>query len=304
MRKKTNKAVVTGGAGFIGSHIVDELISRGFEVHIIDNLSGGNVDNINSRAELHTCDIRDLSAITPIISGSQYVFHEAALPRVQFSIENPIDTHNTNVNGTLNVLIASHNGGVKKVVYAASSSAYGDQVTMPLHEDMSASPLSPYGLQKHIGELKCRVWSKVYGLPTISLRYFNVYGPRASHTGAYALVIAKFLRQRSEDEPMTITGDGEQTRDYTHVRDVVRANILAATNMHIGNGEVINIGAGDSATVNRIAELIGGDTKHIPPRLEPKHTLADNLRAKNMIGWEPRITLEEGIEELKSLYNL
>ena len=304
MRNRSKKVVVTGGAGFIGSHIVDELVTQGFDVHVIDNLSGGNDENVNPKATLHVTDIRNYDIIASIIEGAKYVFHEAALPRVQFSIENPMETQSVNVDGTLAVLRAAANGDVEKLIYAASSSVYGNQNSMPLTEDMNAKPLSPYGFQKYIGEHICRVWSEVYALPTVSLRYFNVYGPRASHEGAYALVIAKFLKQRSEGGPMTITGDGEQTRDFTHVRDVVKANLLAAMSYTIGGGEVINIGAGNSATVNKIAELIGGETEYIPPRFEPKHTLADNSRARDLLGWNPRVTLEEGIEELKQLYDL
>jgi UDP-glucose 4-epimerase len=172
---------------------------------------------------------------------------------------------------------------------------------MPLIESMEARPKSPYGLQKYVGELYARLWSEVYGLPTVSLRYFNVYGPGASDEGAYALVIARFLKQRRAGEPMTITGDGSQTRDFTHVRDVVRANLLAAQSNTVGTGEVINIGAGRNASVNRIAELIGGPTVFVPARLEPHDTLADNQKAKKLLGWQPEVPLEEGIAELKQL---
>ena len=174
---------------------------------------------------------------------------------------------------------------------------------MPLLETMPAHPISPYGLQKYVGELYCRMFSEVYNLPTVCLRYFNVYGPGASSEGAYALVIAKFLKQRQEGTPMTITGDGTQTRDYTHVRDVVRANMLAADSS-AGKGEVINIGAGKNASVNKIAELIGGPSVHIEPRMEPHDTLADNSLAKKLLGWTPQVSLEDGIAELKKLANL
>jgi UDP-glucose 4-epimerase len=169
---------------------------------------------------------------------------------------------------------------------------------------MAANPKSPYGLQKYAGELYCRLWSEVYNLPTVSLRYFNVYGPGASDEGAYALVIARFLKQRRAGEPMTITGDGTQTRDFTHVRDVVRANMLAAESPNVGKGEVINIGAGKNASVNRVAELIGGPTITVAPRLEPHDTLADHTLATQLLGWEPTVRLEDGIGELKQLNNL
>ena len=294
------KAIVTGGAGFIGSHLVSELVTRGFDVHVIDDYSGGKrEDRINPKAKYHELDIRDYDKISPVIAGASYVFHEAALPRVQFSIEHPQETFSVNVDGLVSVLRASHEGGVKRLVYAASSSAYGDQTKMPLSEDLPAQPKSPYGLQKYIGELSCRVWSEVYGLSTVSLRYFNVYGPNFDPNGPYALVIGKFLLQKSKGEPLTITGDGTHTRDFTNVRDVVRANILAMESDKVGRGEVINIGAGRNASINEVAEMIGGPVVHVEPRLEPAHTLADTTRAKQLLGWEPTVTLEDGIAELK-----
>lgn len=298
------KAIVTGGAGFIGFHLVRELLGRGYEVYVVDNYAGGKrEDRHDSRATYHDLDIRSLE-LKSICAGADYVFHLAALPRVQYSIDHPHDTHDVNITGTLRVLLAAKEAGVKKVVYSASSSAYGNQEQMPLVETMPANPLSPYGLQKHVGELYCKVFSEVYGLPTVSLRYFNVYGPGFDPEGAYALVIGKFLKQRKENQPMTITGDGEQTRDFTHVRDVVRANLLAAESALVGKGEVINIGAGNNATVNRIAEMIGGPVEHIEPRLEPRHTLADNSKAKELLGWIPEIALEKGIAELKKEWEL
>jgi UDP-glucose 4-epimerase len=292
------RAVVTGGAGFIGSHIADALLKEGYAVHIIDNLSGGKRERVPVGATLHEVDIRNLEAITPIIAGAEVLFHLAALPRVQYSIEHPVETHEVNVNGTLNVLLAARDGNVGRVVYSASSSAYGNQSILPLEETMLPNPLSPYGLQKYIGEQYVRVFAEVYGLPTVALRYFNVYGPRLDPDGAYALVIGKFLKQRAEGKSMTITGDGEQTRDFTHVRDVVRANLLAATSASVGRGEVMNIGAGKNASINRIAELIGGAVEHIPARLEPKDTLADHSLATRLIGWSPEVSLEKGISEL------
>jgi UDP-glucose 4-epimerase len=292
------KVVVTGGAGFIGSTLADALIGEGFEVHIIDDLSQGKKENIHPKAVFHQADIRDLAAIKPIVAGSEYVFHCAALARVQFSIEHPIEAHDVNVNGTQNVLIASAEGKVKKLIYSASSSVYGDSEVMPTPEDAKPNPKSPYGLHKYVGEVYAKTWTVVYGLPTVSLRYFNVYGARQSAEGAYALVIARFLKQKSEGKPLTITGDGEQTRDFTHVRDVVRANILAATKDTVGKGESINIGSGKSYSVNQIAAFIGGPVEHVPARLEPKHTLADNSLAKKLLGWTPQENLEEAIKEL------
>lgn len=294
-----NIAVVTGGAGFIGSHLTRALLEDGYEVRIVDNLSGGKRENVPGNARFFKQDVNDTGALASIMAGAASVFHLAALPRVQYSIERPIETNRANVDGTVSTLNAARDAGVKRLIYAASSSAYGDQAIMPLVEDLPANPKSPYGLQKYIGELYCRVFSEVYGLPTVCLRYFNVYGPGASAEGAYALVIAKFLRQRALGKPMTITGDGTQTRDFTHVHDVVRANMLAATSSRVGKGEVINIGAGKNVSVARVAELIGGPTEHVPPRLEPHDTRADNARAKELLDWEPRVSLEEGIAELK-----
>jgi len=294
------KIVITGGAGFIGSHLASAFLERGDDVHVIDNYAGGKrEDRVYKGVTYHELDIREYEKIAPVIAGADYVFHEAALPRVQFSIENPELTFSVNAGGTISVLRAAHEGKVKRFIYAASSSAYGDQPTLPLVETMSAQPKSPYGLQKYIGELSCRVWSEVYGLPTVSLRYFNVYGPKFDPDGAYALVIGKFLKQRMAGEPMTITGDGTQTRDFTHVRDVVRANILAAESEKVGKGEVINIGAGRNVSVNDLATMIGGESVHIEPRLEPHDTRADNTKAKELLGWVPEVRLEEGIAELK-----
>lgn len=298
------KVVVTGGAGFIGSHIVDAALERGFDVHIIDNMSGGKKERINKNAHFHKLDIRDLKDIRPIIDGATYVFHTAAVPRVPYSIENPIETHDHNINGTLNVLVAAKEGGVKKVIYSASSSAYGDQEKMPLVETMEIGPKSPYGLHKYVGEVKCKVWSEVYGLPTVSLRYFNVYGSRLDPEGAYALVIGKFLKQASEGKPLTITGDGTQTRDFTHVRDVVEANFLAAESDKVGKGEVFNIGFGKRTSINELAKLIGGNITYIEARLEPHDTEADNKKAYKILGWKPKVVLEEGIAELKKEWKL
>jgi UDP-glucose 4-epimerase len=286
----SKKAVVTGGEGFIGTHLIEALRGEGYEAVSVDIKSGG--------------DIRDTQKLTEIFKGASYVFHTAALPRVQYSIEHPQETSDANIEGTLSVLVAARDAGVSRVVYSASSSAYGDQKIMPLQEGMPANPISPYALQKHVGELYCRLFAEVYGLSTVSLRYFNVYGPGADPSGAYALAIAKFLKQRQENTPITITGDGTQTRDFTHVKDVVRANILAATSEKAGKGEVLNIGAGRGVSMNEIAQLIGGPVEHIAPRLEPHDTLANNSLARERLGWQPTVTIDEGIAELKILAGL
>jgi len=293
-----NKMVVVGGAGFIGSNIVEALVGRGDDVHVIDNLVGGRREHVDSRATLHELDMRDGAAIAPIIAGADTVFHLAALPRVQYSIEHPEETNDANIGGFVSVLKAAVDGGVRRVVYSASSSAYGDQEIMPLVETMPAHPLSPYGLQKYVGELYAQLFSEVYGIETVSLRYFNVYGKNQDPEGAYALVIGKFLKQKAEGAPLTITGDGEQTRDFTHVSDVVRANVLASESERVGKGEVMNIGAGNNCSINRLAELIGGPVEYVEARLEPKHTRADTSRAHALLGWVPKVQLEEGVQQL------
>ncbi|OGF28192.1 hypothetical protein A2477_04065 [Candidatus Falkowbacteria bacterium RIFOXYC2_FULL_47_12] len=292
------KILVTGGAGFIGSNLVDALIERGDEVIILDNLSTGKRENLNGQATFVEADLRDLEKIKPHFAGVDYVFHEAALARVQPSIEDPVTYNDTNVNGTLNVLVAAKDAGVKKVIYAASSSAYGDQKKMPLTEDLPANPLSPYGLQKYIGEEYCRLFSCVYKLPTVCLRYFNVYGPRMVLEGAYASVIGIFGHLRQQGKPLTIVGDGEQLRTYTYVKDIVRANLLAAAS-DISDGRAINAGQSSEYSVNQIAALIGGPTVNIPPRLEPRRNLCDNSLAKTLLGWEPEMELDRWIPEYK-----
>lgn len=293
------KIIVTGGAGFIGSHIVDALVKEGHEVHIVDNMSAGKEENINPKAVMHKVDIRDGEALLPTFAGATYVFHEAAVPQVQYSIDHPFITNDTNVNGTLSVLEACRLNKVKRIIFASSCSVYGDQDTLPIVESMVPSPLSPYALHKHIGEGYMRLYAQIYGLETVCLRYFNVYGPRQSVDGSYPLVIARFLDLKKKGQKLLIVGTGENTRDYVNVADVARANLLAMKSEIVGKGEVINIGTGYQASVNKIAELVGGEVEHIAPRLEPKSLQAGILRAKELLDWEPMVTLEEGIKELK-----
>lgn len=291
--------LVTGGAGFIGSHIVDALIEAGHEVRIIDNFSTGKRENLNARAELFERDITDMESIRPVFDGVDGVFHVAALPRIPLSIAEPQKTNAVHVTGTLNVLVAARDAKVRRVVYSASSSAYGNQEHMPVVETMRPMPANPYGLQKFVGEQYMEVFHKVYGLETVSLRYFNVYGPRMADTGAYVSVMSTFLRQRAAGQPLTITGDGEQTRDFTHVSDVVQANVLAMNSPKSGKGEVINAGAGGSITINALAALFGGPVAHIDPRPgEIRHSQADTARARELLGWEPKIALKDGVAEL------
>lgn len=297
------KYIVTGGAGFIGSNLVDSLIDGGHEVIVIDNLSTGKEENLNSKADIFTCDIShkdcSVNVMKNIMKEADTVFHLAALARVQPSIEKPHEFNKTNVNGTLNVLIAAKEAGVRRVVYSASSSAYGDATIFPTPENHPTDPLSPYGLQKLIGEQYCRVFYHCYGLETVSLRYFNVFGERQSLDGAYKLVMGIFADQRLKGKPLTITGDGEQRRDFTYVGDVVKANILASTSSLVGKGESINIGNGNNRSVNQIAELIGGPREYIEKRLEPQQTLADNTKAKKLLNWEPTVCVEEWIPKYK-----
>src|SRR3989338_4495639 len=298
-KQNESKVVVTGGAGFIGSHLANTLAEVGYDVHVVDSLVSGKRERLLKNIQLHMIDVRDMAACADIFSKADTVFHLAALPRVQYSIENPLETNDVNIGGTVSVLEAAARAGVRRVVYSASSSAYGDQETLPLHEDMPVRPKSPYGVQKYIGEVYCKTYGEMYGIETVSLRYFNVYGPGFGLGGEYPFVIENFLKQRAEGKPMTITGDGKQTRDFIHVRDVVRANILAMQSGTVGAGEVLNIGAGNETSVNRIAELIGGEMTYIEPRIEPRRTHADNTRAEKLLGWKPMVLLEEGIAELE-----
>lgn len=299
MKQEKKIAVVTGGAGFIGGHLAEALVAHGYDVRVVDNLAAGKRERVPAEAAFHQVNVQDTEALTTIFSGAWYVFHLAALPRVQFTLDYPHHAHDANVNGTFSVLRAARDAGVRRVILSSTSAIYGDRDESPLHEGLDARPKSPYALHKLVGELYARLFSTVYDLPTVSLRYFNVYGPGDDPNGPYALVITKFMDKRSRGEVLTITGDGTQTRDFVHVRDVVRANLLAAESPNVGNGEALNIGSGESASVNRIAEIIGGPVAYIEARLEPHDTLADSTLAKEILGWEPTISLEDGIAELK-----
>ena len=298
-----SKLIVTGGAGFIGSHLTDELIKMGNEVVVVDNLMLGKKEFINPKAKFAKVDIRNFKKLKKIFNGAEAVFHLAADPRLPLSIEDPIGTHEINVTGTLNVLIAAKEAGVKKVIFSSSCAVYGDQ-EIPIAETSIAKPLSPYGLHKLIGEEYCRVFSDLYKINTVSLRYFNVFGPRKLSTGSYPMVIPVFLEQRKNNQSLTIAGDGKNTRDYIHVKDVVRANILAWQSQ-LSKGEVLNIGSGKQASVNQIASLIGGEVTYLPPRAgEMKYIEANNTKARELLGWEPTVTLEEGVAELKKEWGI
>lgn len=296
--------LIVGGAGFIGSHIAEALIKKGEKVRVLDNLSTGRRENVPHEAEFFQADIRNPKKIAPAFEGADGVFLTAALPRVQFSVENPIETNDVNITGCLNVILACREAKVKRLVYSASSSAYGNADTMPLDEEMKPRPMSPYGLQKYVGEEYAKLASMFWGVETVSLRYFNVYGPRMASEGAYVTVLAIFARQKMAGEPLTITGDGTQTRDFTYIDDVVRANILAMESAQVGKGEVMNIGNGDNHSVNEVAKLVGGPVHHIAPRVEPHDTRADVSRARTIIGWKPEVSFLEGFKRTMKWYGL
>jgi len=294
------KVAVVGGAGFIGSNLVDTLIQRGDDVVVVDNLSTGYRDNVNPAADLREIDIRvDSERLTSALHGREVVFLTAALPRIQRSIEDPVGTHEVNVTGTLRVLKAAVDAGVRRVIYSSSSSVYGDQPVLPLTEDMPTTPLHPYACQKLMGEIYARNFHHTYGLETVCLRYFNVYGPRQAIEGAYCLVIGIFMNQRRAGQPLTVHGDGQQTRDFTWVGDVVRANINAAQSDRVGAGEAINIGAGNEVSIARIAELIGGPVVHTPPRgFDERYKRAGIVRAHELLDWTPEVQVDEGMRRL------
>lgn len=297
------KFIVTGGAGFIGSHLTDRLIKEGHQVRVIDDLSLGKEEFVNEQAEFFQYDIGNLEAIKPVFKGMDGVFHLAADPRLPISIERPAETHRINVTGTLNVLISAQEAGVKKIVFSSSAAVYGGENKMPLSEEATCEPSSPYGLHKLTGERYCRLYSKLFNLPTICLRYFNVYGSRKLDTGSYPLVIPVFLGQKKRGKKLTITGDGEQTRDYVHVSDVVEANWLAFES-DLNGGEVVNIGSGKKTSVNEIADLIGGEREFLAPRPgEQRDSQADISKAKTFLGWEPTVDFKQGLEELKREWN-
>ena len=295
------KVLVTGGAGFIGSNLVDELIRQDIEVVIIDDLSTGKSENLNPAATFIQEDIysADLNILIDIFKDVDVVFHLAALARVQPSIDNPLDYNNINVSGTLNLLFAAHKAKVKRFVYSSSSSVYGDTNSFPTHETSKIDPISPYGMQKLIGEQYCSLFSNIYNLDTVCLRYFNVYGERMSLDGAYCLVTGIFARQMLHNKSLTITNDGEQKRDFTYVKDVVNANILSASHTTPLNGEIFNIGNGDNVTINAVADMFGGKKVYGEKRLEPFETLADNSKARQILNWAPKGNLSQWIDNYK-----
>lgn len=302
MNKQTY--VLTGGAGFIGTNMAKRLTALGHTVVVVDDLSSGKVDRLPETVRFHRLDIRKTEELTECFAGANVVVHLAAQPRVQDTIDHPVSTHDVNVNGTLSVLEAAKQTGVSKLVFASTAAIYGDQTALPLTLDVPAKPKSPYGLHKYIGEQYLKLWSDLYGLNTVSLRFFNVYGPHFDPDGPYALVVGKFLKFRSEGKPLPIVGDGEQTRDFVHVDDVVSAVIKAAESKTAGQGDVYNIGSGIETTVNEIAALVGGETEPAPPRYEPNRVVADITKAVTELDWSPEKTLAEGIAEMKQELNI
>ena len=295
------RSLVTGGAGFIGSHIVDALLDLGHEVVVIDNeYSDVHVQFYwNDRAENHKYDIRDYENTRPLYEGVDYVFHTAAEARIQPAILNPIEAVSINSVGTVTVLQCAREAGVKKVMYSSTSSAYGFN-SSPNSEDQPEDCLNPYSVSKVSGEKLCSMYTDLFDLKTVIFRYFNVYGERSPLRGQYAPVIGIFLRQRGDGESLTIVGDGEQRRDFTHVSDVVQANILAAlTYVDEGSyGQVYNVGNGVNYSINQIADAISDNQVNIPPRIgESRITLANNAKLKNTFGWQPKVNLMEWISK-------
>jgi len=296
------KTLVTGGAGFIGSHLCELLISEGHDVIALDNLTSGRLANLHpvngapgfSFAQV---DIRDPEAMRPLFEGVDWVFHLAGLADIVPSIEMPAQYYSTNVTGTFNVLECARAGGVERLVYAASSSSYGIPDYYPTPENAPIRPQYPYALTKYMGEELVLHWASVYKFPALSLRLFNVYGPRSRTTGAYGAVFGVFLAQKLAERPFTVVGDGTQTRDFTYVTDVARAFLSAAVSDV--QGLALNVGSGNHYSVNRLVELLGGPVEFIPKRPgEPDCTFADTTRIQQVLDWQPRVSFEQGVENM------
>jgi nucleoside-diphosphate-sugar epimerase len=301
---EVKKCIVTGGAGFIGSHLTDRLLGDGHTVTVIDDFSSGKMENLQEHLDNPQLTVLRRSILDDgmeeIFAGASVIFHVAAVPRVQYSIQYPELTNRANIEGTLRVLEASRKTGAGRVVYSSSSSVYGNQKQLPLTETMAPNPMSPYALQKLTGEYYCRLYHSIFGLETISLRYFNVYGPKQDPLGGYANLIPRSVHRTMNGQPPVIFGDGLQTRDFTFVEDVIEANILASLTVNErAFGEAINIGGGSNLSVNEVVAAIIRDTSikpdHQPPVVEPKDTLADIGKARQILGWEPRVPFSAGI---------
>ena len=305
------RVVVTGGAGFIGSHLVEHLLAQGCQVAVIDNFSTGRRENLQpfwSQVVLHELDLQNLPAVRQAVEGVEYVFHQAALPSVPRSLANPLETHQANATSTLNLLIAAKDAGVKRVIYAGSSSAYGDTNALVKTEDLLPQPISPYGVTKLTGEHYCRAFYECYGLETVTLRYFNVFGPRQDPRSAYTGVMALFIPQMLQDQPPTIFGDGSATRDFTFVKNNVHANGLAMTEPAAA-GEVLNIACGRSIRVIEIVEAINRILgKNLQPRFAParpgdiQHSCSSIAKAQRVLHYQPLVDFEEGLRETIAWY--
>jgi nucleoside-diphosphate-sugar epimerase len=300
----TARYLVTGAAGFIGSHIAEALVEQGESIRLFDNFATGKETNLaalKERAQLIRGDLRNFNAVRAAVEGVEVVFHQGALASVPRSIADPVASLETNINGTQNVLLAARDAGVRRVVYASSSSVYGNTPTLPKREDMPTHPMSPYAVQKLTGELLCRVFTGIYGLETVALRYFNVFGPRQDPTSQYAGVIPRFLTALSEKRRPTVFGDGEQTRDFTYIANVVQANLLAATAPD-AVGYAINIGCGERVSLNTVLHLAGElldvtpEAEYREPRAgDVRDSLADISLAQRLLGYKPAIGFREGL---------
>ena len=296
------KVLVTGGCGFIGSHLVERLLREGCEVTVLDNLSTGRFSNLKEvaadpRLHIHQKDITQKKAVEEHLRGVEAVFHLAALADIVPSIQLPLDYYHANVTGTLAVLEAARAAGVKRFIYAASSSCYGIPDIFPTPETAPIQPEYPYALTKYLGEALVLHWEKVYKMQTVSLRLFNVFGPRSRTTGTYGAVMGVFLAQKLADQPLTIVGDGTQRRDFTYVTDVAEALWLASQKEF--HGEIMNVGSGGTYAINRLAELIGGPAVYIPKRPgEPDCTFADITKIRRLLGWSPKVSFETGVKEI------
>ena len=298
------KVLVTGGAGFIGSHLVDRLLADGHEVVAVDNLVTGRVRNLE-QAGTTGClrfvesDVNAEEVLAELCAGVEQVFHLAALADIVPSIETPLAYTRANVSGTMVVLEAARKAGVKRFIYAASSSCYGLPDSFPTSETAAIRPQYPYALSKYLGEQSVHHWGQVYGLSTISLRFFNVYGPRARTSGTYGAVFGVFLRQKLAGQPFTIVGDGQQTRDFTYVSDIVEALVRAAASEI--SGEAFNVGSGGTYSINQLVDLLGGEKIHIPRRPgEPDCTFADISKIKQQLEWSPAVSFEEGVSRVQA----
>jgi UDP-glucose 4-epimerase len=301
------KTLVTGGAGFIGSHLCELLLSRGHDVVAVDSLACGRLGNFKSfekhpHFQFVKVDIRDFESLRPVFRGIEWVFHLAGLADIVPSIEQPDNYYSTNVTGTFNVLECARERGTKRLVYAASSSSYGIPDVYPTPETSPIRPHYPYALTKYMGEELVLHWAQTYKLPALSLRLFNVYGPRSRTTGAYGAVFGVFLAQKLNSKPFTVVGDGTQTRDFTYVTDVAEAFLRAAESGL--SGEAMNVGSNNHYSVNRLVELLGGDVVHIPKRPgEPDCTFADVSKIARLLGWEAGVTFEEGVRRMLERVN-